>query len=297
MLFEINIYSLNRSESAIENDWIPITMPMGRQRGGNYYEDNTINAGEDISNNVGRGSFAFPTNDSPYPFDNPNTNTNKKNVRPLQPPQQNYNQDNYYSYHPYPPQQQQQQQLQQQQYQTQQQQQYQQTFNSNLNSDLPNVPGYDNYRKTTYQQNYPNYAQNHEIYLNNYQRPNYYRPQSPPPLSSYPPQQRPNPPDRPPPPSYFGGNGGGRPPTSTSQYAGQFSNFLGPLGSLLGMGGSPSPSSPSSSVSANVILQGLEKISRNDDLECVPKVLCQMVGNPQRRMQLPSYVTSPGLQA
>lgn len=252
---------------------------MARQSAG-YYEDNTLSAAESE-----RGSFAFPTNDSPYAFEHPNANTNK-NVRP---PASNY--DNYYPSQPYPPQPKEQ---------YQQPHQYTQSnkfqsFNSNLNSNLPNVPGYDNYRKTTYQQNYPNYAQNHGIYLNNNQRPNYYRPpQSAPPYRP----MRPTPPARPP-PVYFGGGGGGAaagPPQSNSQYASQFSNFLGPLSNLLGGGGSSATPSTSSSMGTN-ILQGLERISRNDDLECVPKVLCQMVGNPQRRAQLPSYITSPGLQA
>lgn len=286
-------------------------MPMGRQGGGNYYEDNRINAGEENTDINGRGSFAFPTMDSPYPFDNPNSNTNK-NVRPL--PPQHGNHDNYYPSRPYPAQQKQEYQ----QFQHQQQQQQQQyPFNSNLNSNLPNVPGYDNYRKTTYQQNYPNYAQNHGNYLNNNQRPNYYRPQYSQPLPPSRPQTVPNKPNRPTPIYFGGGYGsyGGPNQSSNSQYAGQFSNFLGPLSNLLGGGGgTPSyqstlsnllgggggggtPSYQSSSPSTNAILQGLEKISRNDDLECVPKVLCQMVGNPQRRAQLPSYITSPALQA
>lgn len=260
---------------------------MARQSAG-YYEDNTLSATESM-----RGSFAFPTNDGPYALEYPNANTNK-NVRP---PASNY--DNYYPSQPYPPQPKEQQQQQYHQY--QQPHQYTQSnkfqsFNSDLNSNsnLPNVPGYDNYRKTTYQQNYPNYAQNHGIYLNNNQRPNYYRPpQSPPPYRP----MRPTPPARPP-PIYYGGGGAAAtgPPQSNSQYASQFSNFLGPLTNFLGGGMSSTAPSSSSSMGSN-ILQGLERISRNDDLECVPKVLCQMVGNPQRRAQLPSYITSPGLQA
>lgn len=255
---------------------------MGRQRGGgNYYEDNTISAAGSE-----RGSFAFPMNDSPYAFEYPNANNNK-NIRS---PPSNY--DNYYSSRPYPPQQKPQQQPYQQSHQYTQNNKFQ-SFNSNLNSNLQNVPGYDNYRKTTYQQNYPNYAQNHGIYLNNNQRPNYNRP---PPQSLPPVQQRPvrpTPPARPP-PVYFGS--GAAAPQSNSQYASQFSNFLGPLSNLLG-GGGGTPSAIPSVSNGNAILQGLEQISRNDDLECVPKVLCQMVGNPQRRAQLPSYITSPGLQA
>ncbi|KAL5293046.1 hypothetical protein ACFFRR_011673 [Megaselia abdita] len=283
-------------QSSNNDDWIPMIMsPMARQRGGNYYEDNTISAGDSE-----RGSFAFPTNDVPYAFEHPNANPNtNKNIRP---PPSNY--DNYYSSRPYSPQQKQQPQQQQQQQYYQQPLQYQQqkphqfqSFNSNLNSNLQNVPGYDNYRKTTYQQNYPNYAQNHGIYLNNNQRPNYYRPpQSQPPP---PPQRpiRPTPPARPPPNYFGGGSQTPVPQQSNSQYASQFSNFLGPLSNLLGGGGASSGTPASSNSMGNNILQGLEQISRNDDLECVPKVLCQMVGNPQRRVQLPSYITSPGLQA
>lgn len=265
-----------------------LVSPMARQGEGGYYEDNAISEG---------GSFAFPTENGPYAFEYPKPNTNKN----VQPPPSNYN--NYYQYPVEQKQNELGQEEEQQQYNNYYQQEKQQqqphrytqsnkfpSFNSNLNSNLPNVPGHNNYRKTTYQQNYPNYAQNHGIYLNNNQRPNYNRPlQSPPQLYR---PMRPTPPARTPSPIYLGG---GPSPQTTSQYASQFSNFLGPLSNLFG-GGTTSPASSSGSMGIN-IRQGLEHISRNDDLECVPKVLCQMVGNPQRRIQLPSYITSSGLHA
>lgn len=286
------IYTLLNSSN--NNDWIPmIVSPVARQRQGDYQEDNMINAG---GNEV--GSFAFPTDDGAYAFEYyPNANTNKKNIPPTP--------SNYDNYYPYPVQQKQEQEQQQHHHHRYTQSNKFPSFNSNLNSNLPNVPGSNNYRKTTYQQNYPNYAQNHGIYLNNNQRPNYNRPlQSPPPPLPplYHRPMRPTPPARSP-TIYFGGPGGeggegagnGPSPQSNSpiQYASQFSNFLSPLSNLFG-GGTSSPSSGSMGTN---ILQGLQHISRNDDLECVPKVLCQMVGNPERRAQLPSYITSPGLQA
>jgi hypothetical protein len=43
--------------------------------------------------------------------------------------------------------------------------------------------------------------------------------------------------------------------------------------------------------------KALEEISTNDDLQCVPKILCQMVRGSRRPNQLPSFMNVPGLSA
>lgn len=43
--------------------------------------------------------------------------------------------------------------------------------------------------------------------------------------------------------------------------------------------------------------KALDDISVNDDLQCVPKLLCQMISNPRRPYQLPSFLNIPGLTA
>lgn len=43
--------------------------------------------------------------------------------------------------------------------------------------------------------------------------------------------------------------------------------------------------------------RALEDISVNDDLQCVPKILCQMVRSSRRPNQLPSFMNVPGLSA
>ncbi|XP_073838934.1 uncharacterized protein [Musca autumnalis] len=131
-----------------------------------------------------------------------------------------------------------------------------------------------------------------------------------------PPPQAPNGPYRPP---YV-------PPTTTQQpsglaslvqYAPQFTSLLlgggggsssntnSPLGSLLGVltgaGNTPQASSSSSSSLLNrrpinsQLIKALENIAKNDDLQCVPKVLCQMIASQTQRGQLPSFVTSPAI--
>ncbi|XP_075163629.1 uncharacterized protein LOC142236242 [Haematobia irritans] len=99
------------------------------------------------------------------------------------------------------------------------------------------------------------------------------------------------------------------------QYAPQFTSLLlgggggssantnSPLGSLLGAlagANSPQSSSPSSSSSTynrrpinSQLIKALENIARNDDLQCVPKVVCQMIAGQTQRGQLPSFITSP----
>lgn len=103
--------------------------------------------------------------------------------------------------------------------------------------------------------------------------------------------------------------------SSTQQYAPQFTNLL--------LGGAPSSSSSSSSSPSNSplgsllgafaatqqqqqshpaqrphntqLIRALENIARNDDLQCVPKVLCQMIASQTLRGQLPSFITSPAI--
>ncbi|XP_059216999.1 uncharacterized protein LOC106090467 [Stomoxys calcitrans] len=125
-----------------------------------------------------------------------------------------------------------------------------------------------------------------------------------------------------PPPQY---NGPYRPPYAPSpttpqpsglatlvQYAPQFTSLLlggggssntnSPLGSLLGaLAGANTPQSSSSSSTSSYnrrpinsqLIRALENIARNDDLQCVPKVLCQMIAGQTQRGQLPSFITSP----
>ncbi|XP_061397530.1 uncharacterized protein LOC133333218 [Musca vetustissima] len=137
---------------------------------------------------------------------------------------------------------------------------------------------------------------------------------------------------RPPQPPPNNNNGAYRPPyvpPSTTQqpsglatlvqYAPQFTSLLlggggsssnnnSPLGSLLGVltgaGNSPQTSSSSSSSSSSLLnrrpinsqlIKALENIARNDDLQCVPKVLCQMIASQTQRGQLPSFITSPAI--
>ncbi|KAH8286942.1 hypothetical protein KR018_011055 [Drosophila ironensis] len=105
--------------------------------------------------------------------------------------------------------------------------------------------------------------------------------------------------------------------SSTQQYAPQFTNLL------LGGGGSPAASSTASQSSSSPLgsllgafagtqgtqgyqsgggrppntqlIRALENIARNDDLQCVPKVLCQMIAGQTLRGQLPGFVTSPAI--
>lgn len=83
-------------------------------------------------------------------------------------------------------------------------------------------------------------------------------------------------------------------PSSSSPIYGENANGLssffsniresnGPLGQLTQVGGQFS--------------KALEDISINDDLQCVPKLLCSMIRNPRRPNQLPSFMNVPGLTA
>ncbi|XP_030372506.1 uncharacterized protein LOC115622638 [Scaptodrosophila lebanonensis] len=100
--------------------------------------------------------------------------------------------------------------------------------------------------------------------------------------------------------------------TSTQQYAPQFTNLLlgggaspsstssnSPLGSLLGaFTGAQSSSNqyqPTTRPPNTQLIRALENIARNDDLQCVPKVLCQMIAGQTLRGQLPGFITSPAI--
>ncbi|XP_060658389.1 uncharacterized protein LOC132792882 [Drosophila nasuta] len=162
-----------------------------------------------------------------------------------------------------------------------------------------------------------------------YQRPghNYYQYQ----IGEIPPQQqqqqqqfnyRPAPAYHPPTQSTNlggGGGGGGGLATlasllsSTQQYAPQFTNLLlGGAGSGGGFGGGGGGASTSASPLGSLLgaftgqqqhsrppttqlIRALENIARNDDLQCVPKVLCQMIAGQTLRGQLPGFITSPAI--
>ncbi|KAM8708452.1 hypothetical protein ACLKA7_015428 [Drosophila subpalustris] len=110
-----------------------------------------------------------------------------------------------------------------------------------------------------------------------------------------------------------GGGGGGGLATlasllsSTQQYAPQFTNLLlggggntgaassvSPLGSLLGAFTGQQQQQHSRPPNTQLI-RALENIARNDDLQCVPKVLCQMIAGQTLRGQLPGFITSPAI--
>lgn len=81
--------------------------------------------------------------------------------------------------------------------------------------------------------------------------------------------------------------------------------LLGGLGSLLsgnglggggggggGLGGGGNPQS-----GIGQFGYAIENIVRFDDYQCVPKIVCQMVGNPQRQATLPGWLNAPSLTA
>ncbi|KAH8373329.1 hypothetical protein KR009_000857 [Drosophila setifemur] len=104
--------------------------------------------------------------------------------------------------------------------------------------------------------------------------------------------------------------------SSTQQYAPQFTNLLlggggstaassshsagSPLGSLLGafagaQGAGYQTGGQAARPPNTQLIRALENIARNDDLQCVPKVLCQMIAGQTLRGQLPGFVTSPAI--
>lgn len=168
-------------------------------------------------------------------------------------------------------------------------------------SQIPNKP----YRKRPrpinpyYDENYAgnyNYLNNNEIYSN---RPRPQQTQFG--YSPQPPNRYPIRPQRP----YFDPNYPNNPiyppPNQNQNYAGQFENYrpapptppaAGPFGNLL--------SNIQQGQFGNIGGQfgnALENIARFDDQQCVPKLLCQMVGNPNRPNNLPSWLNAPTLTA
>lgn len=85
-------------------------------------------------------------------------------------------------------------------------------------------------------------------------------------------------------PSY-GGNSVGGSGSSTNGIANFFNNLRESSGSFGQL-----------SQAGSQFSKALEDISENDDLQCVPKILCQMVGS-QRPSRLPAIMNAPGISA
>lgn len=74
--------------------------------------------------------------------------------------------------------------------------------------------------------------------------------------------------------------------------------ILGGLGSLFsGGGGGFGGGQQANGGVGNQFGYAIENIVRYDDYQCVPKIVCQMVGNPQRQSTLPSWLNAPSLTA
>lgn len=80
--------------------------------------------------------------------------------------------------------------------------------------------------------------------------------------------------------SIYGNNGAG---AGVASFFNNFRDSSGPLGQISQVGGQ--------------FGKALEEISQHDDLQCVPKILCQMVRSQRRPNQLPSFMNVPGLSA
>lgn len=80
--------------------------------------------------------------------------------------------------------------------------------------------------------------------------------------------------------------------------------LLGGLGNLFsgngigggGIGGGGGPQNGLGAVGGQ-FGYAIENIVRFDDYQCVPKIVCQMVGNPQRQATLPGWLNAPSLTA
>lgn len=66
---------------------------------------------------------------------------------------------------------------------------------------------------------------------------------------------------------------------------------MGNIGNLANLGGVPGGQVGGQFGSA------VENIVRYDDQQCVPKIVCQMVGNPKRQATLPAWLNAPSLTA
>ncbi|XP_036327259.1 uncharacterized protein LOC118739870 [Rhagoletis pomonella] len=134
------------------------------------------------------------------------------------------------------------------------------------------------------------------------------------PTQSFPSSQYyPSPPNyRPPPPPQYqpqqpsSGGGGGLATlaslfSGTQQYAPQFTSLLlggngGGGGLLHALTGTRPLGAAGGGRPPNMqLIKALENIARNDDLECVPKVLCNMIASQTQRGQLPDFITSPAI--
>lgn len=77
--------------------------------------------------------------------------------------------------------------------------------------------------------------------------------------------------------------------------------LLSGLGSLLSGGGAGSAfgGGPQNGIGGvgNQFGYAIENIVQFDDYQCVPKIVCQMVGNPQRQATLPGWLNAPSLTA
>ena len=186
---------------------------------------------------------------------------------------------------------------------------------SYLNAQQMQYPSYENVRPTPPPPGRPSY--------NNYYD---YQIGEVPPSSQEQSSQHFNYPYPRPPPSQYPYQGPYRPTPAPSQhqsglatlvqYAPQFTSLLlngvgggggssnSPLGSLLGaltggVGGSTTPQQSLSNLNRRPVnsqlIKALENIARNDDLQCVPKVLCQMIAGQTERGQLPAFITSPAI--
>jgi hypothetical protein len=80
-------------------------------------------------------------------------------------------------------------------------------------------------------------------------------------------------------------------PSSSSSSSG-ISNFFNNIRDA----NSPGPVSQLSQVGTQ-LNKALDDISLNDDLQCVPKLLCSMIRNPRKPNQLPSFLNVPGITA
>ena len=79
------------------------------------------------------------------------------------------------------------------------------------------------------------------------------------------------------------GVGGVGEPNGVSSFLNNIRQPHGPLGQISQVGGQ--------------FTKALEDISENDDLQCVPKVLCQMIKGSRRPNSLPSFLNVPGISA
>lgn len=195
-------------------------------------------------------------------------------------------------------------------------------YANNFGNYLQRPPSYSSHSQSRPQSEYPTHYQ-YEPLPQQQQRPghNYYEYQ----IGEIPPQQRP------PQLNYHPGPAPGyRPPyqqqqqqpagggfstlatllSTTQQYAPQFTNLLlggvggggssslsggSPLGSLLGAFAGTQGAGQQSRPPNTQLIRALENIARNDDLQCVPKVLCQMIAGQTQRGQLPGFITSPAI--